>query len=117
MNVATYPQPSTVPEGYVRAARRARRSRDPLRRLGTRLWPVSRESFPKQLWPLVSDHSMLQETALRAVGEAFAPPLVVCNQEHRFLIAEQLRAVGIEGAQIVLEPVGATRHRRSPSRR
>ena len=73
---------------------------------GTRLWPVSRESFPKQLWPLVSDHSMLQETALRAVGEAFAPPLVVCNQEHRFLIAEQLRSVGIEGAQIVLEPMG-----------
>jgi mannose-1-phosphate guanylyltransferase/mannose-6-phosphate isomerase len=73
---------------------------------GTRLWPVSRESFPKQLWPLVSDHSMLQETALRAVGEGFAPPLVVCNQEHRFLIAEQLRTVGIEGARIVLEPMG-----------
>ena len=73
---------------------------------GTRLWPVSRESFPKQLWPLVSDRSMLQETALRGVGEAFAPPLVVCNQEHRFLIAEQLRSVGIEGARVVLEPMG-----------
>ena len=73
---------------------------------GTRLWPVSRESFPKQLWPLVSDRTMIQETALRAAGPAFAPPIVVCNQEHRFLIAEQLRGAGIEGARIVLEPVG-----------
>jgi mannose-1-phosphate guanylyltransferase / mannose-6-phosphate isomerase len=73
---------------------------------GTRLWPVSRESFPKQLWPLISEHSLLQETALRAKGGSFAPPVIVCNQEHRFLIAEQLRAAGIEGARIVLEPVG-----------
>ncbi len=73
---------------------------------GTRLWPVSRESFPKQLWPLISDRSLIQETALRATGAAFAPPVVVCNQEHRFLIAEQLRAAGITGARIVLEPVG-----------
>ena len=65
---------------------------------GTRLWPVSRESFPKQLWPLVSDRTLLQETALRARGDGFAPPMVVCNQEHRFLIAEQLRAVGIADA-------------------
>ena len=73
---------------------------------GTRLWPVSRESFPKQLWPLISEQSLLQETALRAQGPAFAPSVVVCNQEHRFLIAEQLRAAGIDGARIVLEPVG-----------
>ncbi|MEA2777474.1 MAG: mannose-phosphate guanylyltransferase / mannose-6-phosphate isomerase [Acetobacteraceae bacterium] len=73
---------------------------------GTRLWPVSRESFPKQLWPLVSEHTMMQETALRAVGPGFTAPIVVCNQEHRFLIAEQLRAVGIENARILLEPVG-----------
>ena len=73
---------------------------------GSRLWPVSRESFPKQLWPLISDHTMLQETALRGLGPAFAPPIVVCNQEHRFLIAEQLRHAGVTGAQIVLEPVG-----------
>src|SRR5690348_1052972 len=73
---------------------------------GTRLWPVSRESFPKQLWPLVSDHTLLQETAQRARGPGFAAPIVVCNQEHRFLIAEQLRAVGIDNARIVLEPVG-----------
>src|ERR1700733_204142 len=73
---------------------------------GTRLWPVSRESFPKQLWPLVSDRTLMQETALRAAGPGFAPPIVVCNQEHRFLIAEQLREAGIENARIVLEPVG-----------
>jgi mannose-1-phosphate guanylyltransferase/mannose-6-phosphate isomerase len=73
---------------------------------GTRLWPVSRESFPKQLWPLISNHTLLQETALRARGERFAPPIVVCNQEHRFLIAEQLRAVGIPSPRILLEPVG-----------
>ncbi|MBV9248465.1 MAG: mannose-1-phosphate guanylyltransferase/mannose-6-phosphate isomerase [Acetobacteraceae bacterium] len=73
---------------------------------GTRLWPVSRESFPKQLWPLVSDRSLIQETAARAQGPSFGPPIVVCNQEHRFLIAEQLRAVGITNARIVLEPAG-----------
>ncbi len=73
---------------------------------GTRLWPVSRESFPKQLWPLISERSMIQETALRAAGPGFAPPVVVCNEEHRFLIAEQLREARIEGARVLLEPVG-----------
>ena len=73
---------------------------------GTRLWPVSRESFPKQLWPLVSQRSMIQETARRAAGPGFAPPVVVCNEEHRFLIAEQMREAGIVGARILLEPVG-----------
>ncbi|HET7883032.1 MAG TPA: mannose-1-phosphate guanylyltransferase/mannose-6-phosphate isomerase [Acetobacteraceae bacterium] len=73
---------------------------------GTRLWPVSRESFPKQLWPLISERTLLQETALRAHGDRFAPPIIVCNQEHRFLIAEQLRAAGIASPRIVLEPVG-----------
>ena len=73
---------------------------------GTRLWPVSRESFPKQLWPLISERSMIQETALRAAGAGFAPPVVVCNEEHRFLIAEQLRDAGITGGRILLEPVG-----------
>lgn len=73
---------------------------------GSRLWPVSRASFPKQFWSLVSDRTMLQETALRGTGAGFAAPVVVCNHEHRFLIAEQLRAAGIEDARIVLEPVG-----------
>ena len=73
---------------------------------GTRLWPVSRESFPKQFWPLVSERSMIEETARRAVGPGFAPPIVVCNHDHRFLVAEQMRLAGIVGPRIVLEPVG-----------
>jgi mannose-1-phosphate guanylyltransferase/mannose-6-phosphate isomerase len=73
---------------------------------GTRLWPVSRESFPKQFWPLLSERSMIAETARRATGAGFAPPTVVCNQDHRFVVAEQMRQAGIEGACIVLEPVG-----------
>ncbi len=73
---------------------------------GTRLWPVSRKSFPKQFWPLISENTMLAETALRATGATFAAPIVVANQEHRFVVAEQLRAVGIHNPQIVLEPVG-----------
>jgi mannose-1-phosphate guanylyltransferase / mannose-6-phosphate isomerase len=73
---------------------------------GTRLWPVSRESFPKPLWPLVSGHSLIQETALRATGREFTPPLIVCNEAHRFLIAEHMQNAGISGARIVLEPVG-----------
>jgi mannose-1-phosphate guanylyltransferase / mannose-6-phosphate isomerase len=73
---------------------------------GTRLWPVSRRSFPKQFWPLVSDRSLIQDTALRGRGPGFAAPVVVCNQEHRFVVAEQLRAAGIEGARILLEPAG-----------
>ena len=73
---------------------------------GTRLWPVSRGSFPKQFWPLVSDQTLVQETTCRAVAAGFAPPLVVSNQEHRFLVAEQLREAGIGGARIVLEPCG-----------
>ena len=74
---------------------------------GTRLWPVSRESFPKQFWGLLNhDRSMIVETALRGRGPGYAAPMVVCNQEHRFLVAEQLRDAGIAGPQIVLEPVG-----------
>ncbi len=73
---------------------------------GTRLWPVSRESFPKQFWPLTSDRTLIQQTALRGVGPGFAAPVVVCNVEHRFLVAEQLRDAGIHDARIVLEPVG-----------
>lgn len=73
---------------------------------GSRLWPMSRASFPKQLWSLVSERSMLQETVLRGQAAGFAPPVIVCNEEHRFLIAEQLREVLVEDASIMLEPVG-----------
>jgi len=74
---------------------------------GTRLWPLSREAYPKQFLPLVDQYTMLQNTALR-VGAAknIAAPLVVCNQEHRFMVAEQLRAVGVQPAMVILEPIG-----------
>lgn len=74
---------------------------------GTRLWPVSRARHPKQLYALAAERTMLQETALRLHGlDNVAPPLVICNDEHRFFIAEQLRALGIVPKDIVLEPVG-----------
>ena len=73
---------------------------------GSRLWPVSRASFPKQFWPLVSTRSLIQDTALRALGEGFSAPVVVCNEEHRFLVAEHLREIGVAGSQILLEPFG-----------
>ncbi len=72
---------------------------------GSRLWPLSREGFPKQFWPLLSRRTMLQDTAARASGAGFAPPLVISNQAHRFLIAQQLREAALEEARIVLEPV------------
>ncbi len=73
---------------------------------GSRLWPLSRQLYPKQLLPLVTDRTMIQDTLSRVTGESFAPPLIICNEEHRFIIAEQIRALGIEPAAIVLEPVG-----------
>jgi mannose-1-phosphate guanylyltransferase/mannose-6-phosphate isomerase len=74
---------------------------------GTRLWPLSRELYPKQLLPLVAERTMLQETALRVDGVAdVGPPLVVCNESHRFMVAEQLRELGLAPGAIVLEPVG-----------
>ncbi len=69
---------------------------------GTRLWPLSRELFPKQLHRLSSDLTLLQETAARVQ----APPVVVCNHEHRFIVAEQLRTAGIEPRAVVIEPQG-----------
>lgn len=73
---------------------------------GSRLWPLSREGYPKQFWPLVGARTMLQETASRAAGPGFAPPVVVCNEAHRFLVAEQLREARVENPRILLEPVG-----------
>ncbi|RXZ36966.1 mannose-1-phosphate guanylyltransferase/mannose-6-phosphate isomerase [Oxalobacteraceae bacterium CAVE-383] len=74
---------------------------------GTRLWPLSREALPKQLLPLCSQYSMLQETLRRlADWPDVMPPLITCGNEHRFLVAEQLRAVDIEPLAIMLEPEG-----------
>ena len=74
---------------------------------GTRLWPLSRELYPKQLLRLTNDRSLLQNTALRAKKiPGSLPPVVICGEPHRFLVAEQLREVGIEGATLILEPEG-----------
>ncbi len=73
---------------------------------GTRLWPVSRALHPKQLLPITGDRSMLQATVARFAAPAFAAPIVVGGEEHRFLIADQLEAAGVAPAAIVLEPAG-----------
>jgi mannose-1-phosphate guanylyltransferase/mannose-6-phosphate isomerase len=74
---------------------------------GTRLWPLSREHYPKQLLALSGDLTMLQETAMRLDGVTEqAPALVVCNEEHRFLVAEQLRQIDRMPQDILLEPFG-----------
>jgi mannose-1-phosphate guanylyltransferase/mannose-6-phosphate isomerase len=74
---------------------------------GTRLWPLSRELYPKQLLPLVGDSTMLQETVARVTGlPDVAGPIVVCNESHRFMVAEQLREAGTPAQAIILEPVG-----------
>lgn len=73
---------------------------------GTRLWPLSRELYPKQLLALIGERTMLQQTALRLEGLAATPPVIVCNEAHRFLVAEQLRQIHIEPRALVLEPFG-----------
>ncbi len=73
---------------------------------GTRLWPLSRELYPKQLLPLFGPRTMLQETVRLLDGLEAVPPTVVANEAHRFLVAEQLREIGCTPRAIVLEPVG-----------
>jgi len=74
---------------------------------GSRLWPLSRELHPKQFLALVDDQlSMLQATLARLNGIKTAAPSLICNEQHRFLVAEQLRVVGCNDARILLEPVG-----------
>lgn len=74
---------------------------------GSRLWPMSRALYPKQLLPLTSDRTMLQETINRvADDDRFSPPVLICNEEHRFLVAAQLQEVGVTHGGILLEPAG-----------
>ena len=73
---------------------------------GTRLWPLSRELYPKQLLPLTGARTMLQQTVLRLQGLTAGAPIVVCNEAHRFLVAEQLRQLHIEPRATLLEPFG-----------
>ena len=73
---------------------------------GTRLWPLSREVYPKQFLPLVGDDTMLQATWKRVASIAGKPPIVVANQEHRFMAAEQLRECNVAPQALILEPIG-----------
>lgn len=74
---------------------------------GTRLWPLSRELYPKQMLCLTDKHTMLQNTVLRLEQhDAVSDPLIVCNEEHRFMAAEQLRQIDVKPCSILLEPVG-----------
>src|SRR2546430_9576507 len=74
---------------------------------GTRLWPMSRSLYPKQLLALFGDTSLLQQTVRRVAGQpGFAASLIVANEEHRFIIAEQLREIRVEAAGLLLEPIG-----------
>lgn len=74
---------------------------------GTRLWPLSREQHPKQYLSLVGENTMLQETFLRLRGlDNFADPIIVCNADHRFLVAEQCQQIDIKNPIILLEPIG-----------
>ncbi len=75
--------------------------------VGARLWPLSRSAYPKQFLSLVGRHTMLQQTILRLAGlPGLQPPLLVCNDAHRFIAAEQMGAVNVEPTAILLEPVG-----------
>ncbi|MCC5853642.1 MAG: mannose-1-phosphate guanylyltransferase/mannose-6-phosphate isomerase [Alkalimonas sp.] len=73
---------------------------------GTRLWPLSRGNYPKQFLALAGNNSMLQQTLQRLEGLQHQAPLVICNEEHRFLAAEQIRQLGLKDTSIVLEPFG-----------
>ncbi len=73
---------------------------------GSRLWPLSRKLYPKQFINLLSEHTLFQETLLRLEGLPIDDPIVVCNEEHRFIVAENLQHIGISSARILLEPVG-----------
>jgi mannose-1-phosphate guanylyltransferase/mannose-6-phosphate isomerase len=73
---------------------------------GTRLWPLSRSLYPKQFISLTGEQTLLQQTVKRLDGLIGAPPLVVCNEDHRFMVAEQMRALGLGDCSVLLEPVG-----------
>ncbi|UTW42479.1 mannose-1-phosphate guanylyltransferase/mannose-6-phosphate isomerase [bacterium SCSIO 12844] len=74
--------------------------------VGSRLWPLSRKKSPKQFIQLIDDHTLLQNTCLRYVNESlFEAPIIVCNEDHRFQVAESLRALEIDNASIILEPL------------
>ena len=72
---------------------------------GTRLWPLSRDAYPKQFHRLVGPHSLFQQTCRRLSGDLFAQISILSNRQHRFLVADQLHEIGVEAAKNVLEPI------------
>jgi mannose-1-phosphate guanylyltransferase len=72
---------------------------------GTRLWPLSRKNYPKQFISLVNETSLFQDTITRLPDDA-TDPLIICNEEHRFIVAEQLRKINSSNKGIILEPIG-----------
>ncbi len=74
---------------------------------GTRLWPLSRKSHPKQLLPLLNETSLLQDTINRLQGlHQLEPAIVICNEDYRFMVAEQAHTANIKTGAIILEPIG-----------
>ena len=73
---------------------------------GSRLWPLSRALHPKQFLALLDEKTLLQETINRLDGNLCLDPLIICNEEHRFIVAEQLRTNGTGSSDIILEPMG-----------
>ena len=74
---------------------------------GTRLWPLSRKQYPKQYLPFLGDKTMFQATILRLKGiKNIVDPIIICNSNHRFIVAEQLQQIGIINSTILLEPAG-----------
>ena len=76
---------------------------------GTRLWPLSRASYPKQYWALngTDEETLLQQTQQRLKGlKGLADPLLICHEDHRFIVAEQMRQININPNGILLEPIG-----------
>lgn len=72
---------------------------------GSRLWPLSRQLYPKQFLSISGEQTLLQQTVTRLAGLGTEPPLLICNEEHRFLAAEQMRLLGFEDVTLLLEPV------------
>ena len=73
---------------------------------GTRLWPLSRKSYPKQFASLIGDNTLFQASALRFLGEGFAAPVVVTNSDFRFIVTEQLSGAVLDPGAVLIEPEG-----------
>ena len=73
---------------------------------GTRLWPLSRKSYPKQFAKLIGEESLFQQSALRVHGEAFDRPVILTNSDFRFIVAEQLTEIGVDPKSVLIEPEG-----------